>query len=490
MSARPDPSDESKRDPRSRRPRGSAASAAPAGGSPADMDIAALAARFGTPAYLYSAAAIRRAYARLAQALPQRVRVHYSIKANPSLAVCALLRSLGAGAEIASDGEQCLAEAAGFQPADIVFAGPGKTDLELERAVRARVGALNIESAHELERLEKLAGSIGGDQPVRVCLRVNPALGSSSSKIKTGGGAQKFGIDADRCGPVLERLARSKVLAFEGFHVFTGSQVLVVEELLDAAAETLRLALELSAPLGLEPPTINFGGGLGVPHCASDEPLDIERWGRGIAALIDRHATHGALARTRFLVEPGRYLVSEAGVYVARVLDVKQSGGERFAILDGGINHALLPITANSYRALLVPGPGRADDQGGAVSGAVDGDVEGAARGAAPSADEVLVGGPLCTSADLSAARIALPGVAPGDLVALANSGAYGLSASMVLFLSRAWPAEVWIDDGVAQVVRERTRPEEVLRGQHLPTGLRAGQVPDMGPGTEPGARR
>ena len=384
-------------------------------------------------------------FERLREAVPEQVAIHYSVKANPSLAVCSILRSAGARAEIASAGELEVALRAGFSAEHVLFAGPGKTDAELEAAVRARIGAIHAESSSEADRIDRIARAQGVVQPVALRVNVEARTGADA-RIVTGGGAQKFGIDYDQCDEAIARVRRASNTSWNGLHFFSGSQFRdhrALLRMIDAALDTAR---SLATRAGEAPPVIDLGGGIGVSHTRDEEPFDIEAFGAGLAERLETCASESTFEGTKFVLEPGRALVSEAGVYLARVLDVKTSGGQRFAIVDGGIHHALLPITSNRYRVVL------------------------ANRMSEPDAEDVTLGGPLCTSADQWASAVALPEVREGDLIAVLNSGAYGLSAGMTLFLSHGVPAEVLIENDRASLIRRRDEPADLLRGQQLPT--------------------
>lgn len=411
------------------------------------IDVKEAAERFGTPMYLYAGDSIRAGVRVLKEALVD-VEVYYSIKANPALGVCRVIQRAGVdGAEIASSGELVSAIASGFDPKQILFAGPGKTDEELEHAIRMRVGQINAESEGELTRIDRIASAAGVVQ--RVGIRVNSeAHDAGHGKIQTAGGAQKFGIDESRVGKAIQSVIECSNLEFAGLHTMLGSQVLDENEMLSSCQRAMEMAVRIGKAAGIEIPSLNFGGGLGVAHSDDDPRFDLVNFGRGLSAIINEAKQQAELVNTRFVIEPGRILVSAHGVYLSRVIDVKESGGRCVAVLDGGIHHALLPITANSYQILVVD---RCDDE---------------------HTSPVMLGGPLCTSADQWRAEVSLPGVRVGDILAMMNSGAYGLSASMTMFLSRGVPAEVLVLEGQCSILRDRSAPEAVLDGQRIPESL------------------
>jgi len=403
-----------------------------------DTDLGGLARERGTPLYVYDGDAIGARAASLLASLRGCADAHYSIKANPSPAIASLMRRAGLGAEIASAGELAVARRAGFAPDHILFAGPGKTDDELSAAIDAGVGQINAESERELQRIDACAHARGITQ--RVGIRVNPERGAGA--IATSGGAQKFGIDPDRLAGAIGLTRSLGSLSLGGVHAMLGSQILDMDAMLDHARWALSMVDRVRAQTGGPIPTLNLGGGLGAPHAAGDASFDLDAFGAALAEIAAAHP------ETRLVLEPGRVLLSDLGVYLTRVVDVKDSHGERVVILDGGINHAMLPITANTYRVVRAEYAGE------------------------PGAAGAIVGGPLCTSADQWRPEAPIAGAEVGEIVAMLNAGAYALSASMTMFLSRPIPEEVLLLGGEAHVIRARSRPEDVLAGQSIPAPL------------------
>ncbi len=388
------------------------------GGMPVTQ-VSALAG--GTPLYAYERGAIESRVAALRGALPSPVRIHYAVKANPMPGVVGLVATLADGLDVASAGELRLALATGVAASDVSFAGPGKRDEEIESAVAAGI-VLNVESEHELDRT-CAAGAQLGLTP-RVALRVNPDFELRSSGLRMGGGARPFGIDAERVPQVLGRVARAGV-DFAGLQVYAGSQCLVAEALGEAWIRTFELAIRLLDGIGLACPTLNVGGGFGIPYFPGDEPLDLQRAG----ALLGPHVETLERARpeTRVVLELGRYLVGEAGTYVCRVIERKRSRGELFLITDGGLHHNLA-ASGNFGQVLRRNYP-----------------VCVATRMDAPPGEPATVVGPLCTPLDVLAHRMPLADAEPGDLIAIRQSGAYGPSASPTAFLGHPPPAEILI---------------------------------------------
>jgi len=362
-----------------------------------------------TPLFIYSRRIVTERIARLRTALPANVRLHYALKANPYEPLLHVMSELVDGFDIASGGELARVVAAGIDPALVSFAGPGKRDAELAAAIRAGV-TVNLESEAEAERALALAAVIGVIP--RLAIRVNPEFDLKGSGMKMGGGAKPFGIDADRV-PALARRIVAAGADWRGYHIFAGSQAISADAIIEAQAQTLDLAARLGRESGVPVPHVNLGGGFGIPYFPGDEPLDLERVGAGLAERMA--SLPPELAETQFCVELGRYLVGEAGVYLTRIVDRKISHGEVFLITDGGMHHQLAAsgnfgtVVRRNYPVAI------------------------ATRFGAPVEEEASVVGCLCTPLDRLADK--------GDLVAVFCAGAYGATASPMLFLGQG-PAE------------------------------------------------
>ncbi|GGB35036.1 pyridoxal-dependent decarboxylase, exosortase A system-associated [Sphingomonas metalli] len=370
-----------------------------------------------TPAFVYDSAIVARRVARFRAAMPG-IDLHYAIKANPHPDLLAAVAPLVDGLDVASAGELSRALAV-REAATISFAGPGKRDAELEAAIAAGV-TLNIESEGEATRALATAARLG-IRP-RLAVRVNPDIELKGSGMKMGGRPSPFGIDAARVPALVRRLVASGA-DWRGFHVYAGSQALSAEAVADTQAATLALAARLAEEAGQAPPLVNLGGGFGVPYFAGDMPLDVEAVGARLAtALAERPAI---LRDSRFAIELGRWLVAEAGVYLARIVDRKDSGGETFLILDGGLNHQLAAsgnfgtVVRRNYPLAV------------------------AHRMGEPAEETVSVVGPLCTPLDRLGDRVALPRAEVGDVIAVFLAGAYGATASPTAFLGHPPAAEM-----------------------------------------------
>jgi diaminopimelate decarboxylase len=381
-----------------------------------------LAARVGgTPFYAYDRSLLRARVGELRAVLPAAVKLHYAMKANPMPALVGLMAQLVDGVDVASAGELRVALDAGADAREISFAGPGKREAELRQAVAAGV-LVNAESERELRQLCAVSQSLA--LPARVALRVNPDFELKGSGMRMGGGSKPFGIDAERLPAVLHSL-QGQGLAFEGFHLFAGSQNLRAESICEAQRLCYELALRLSAHAPAPVRCLNLGGGFGIPYFPGEQRLELAPIAENLHRLADRAARE--LPQAALVLELGRYLVGEAGIYVARVLERKVSRGQVFLVTDGGLHHHL-SASGNFGQVLRKNYP-----------------VALGTRMDAPATESVSVVGPLCTPLDLLADRMALAEGQEGDLVVVFQSGAYGASASPQDFLSHPGCVEVLV---------------------------------------------
>lgn len=384
--------------------------------------LSRLAARVGrTPFYVYDRSLLHRRVAELRATLPRAVRLHYAMKANPFPPLVCAMAGLVDGIDVASGGELLVALDAGAAPQEISFAGPGKREAELRQALAAGV-LVNIESAREVTLLQALADELG--LPARVAVRVNPDFELKGSGMKMAGGPKQFGIDADRVPEVLSRIG-SAGLVFEGFHIFAGSQNLRAEAICEAQRLSYELALRLSDHAPAQVRTLNLGGGFGIPYFPGERALDISPIGANLHALVAR--AEREMPTAAIVIELGRYLVGEAGIYVARIVDRKVSRGETFLVADGGLNHHL-SASGNFGQVVRKNYP-----------------VAIGSRMGAQALERVSVVGPLCTPLDQLAERMELPRAEVGDLFVVFQSGAYGASASPQAFLGHPACVEVLV---------------------------------------------
>lgn len=373
-----------------------------------------------TPLFVYDFGMVAARIARLRAAMPAGLGIHYAVKANPFAPLVRAIAPLVDGIDIASGGELALVRAEAGD-IDISFAGPGKRDDELDAAIRAGV-TINLESEGEADRALAIAGRAG--MTPRLAVRINPDFELRGSGMRMGGRASPFGVDADRVPALVRRLVEAGA-DWRGFHIFAGSQALDSAAIIDTQAQTLALAARLAEAAGASPPLVNLGGGFGIPYFPGDAPVDVERIGAALADGMTSRAD--ILGASRFAIELGRWLVGEAGVYLTRVVDRKESRGETFLVVDGGMHHQLAAsgnlgtVVRRNYPI--------------AVAGKMD---------AAPE-ETVTVAGCLCTPLDRLADQVGLPRAAPGDVIAVFMAGAYGLTASPTAFLGHPSPRELLV---------------------------------------------
>ena len=405
-------------------------------GTVSGISLVSLVEKYGSPLYVYDLEIIREQYQALKQAIPEQVKIFYAIKANPNPSICAFIRSLGAGAEIASAGELYIALKSGFQGKDIIYNSPGKTDADIEYAINNGVYILNVESMDELWRINLIAEQ--KQVVVKICIRINPIRPVTELKMQTGGGSQKFGTDEEEIETIIIAALKFEWIELQGIHIYVGSQILAAEILLDNIENTLKIAFDAAKKFGFALKCINFGGGLGVPYNESEPEFDVEKFGKGLTALISKYD------KISFILEPGRFLVSESGMFLTKVISVKESRGKKYAIVDGGINHAFLPIRMNKKYPTVIANK-----------------MQHSANSASIKNSQFIIGGPLCTSMDVFTNEVELPQVEINDIICLGNSGAYGFSASMLYFLSVPMPAEVIIKNGKSFIARHRGKKED-----------------------------
>ena len=386
------------------------------------LPVTRLAQRVGrTPFYAYDRKVLSDRVRQVRDSLPKSVRLHYSMKANPMPALVQHMAALVDGIDVASGGELKVALDAGMAPAHISFAGPGKSMAELAQAVAAGV-QVHAESERELGLLARIGADLG--IAPQVVIRVNPDFELKGSGMRMGGGAKQFGIDAEDMPRVLD-LSRQLGLEVLGFHIFSGSQSLKAEAIAEAQTQTFTLARELARHCVQPLRVLNIGGGFGIPYFPGEAPLDLAP----IAANLrhDLPRLQQALPQAEVVIELGRYLVGEAGVYVTRVVDRKVSRGQVFLITDGGLHHHLA-ASGNFGQVIRKNYP-----------------VAIANRMGSTDTEIASVVGPLCTPLDLLADKMELPRADVGDLVVVFQSGAYGLSASPGGFLSHPDALEVLV---------------------------------------------
>lgn len=399
-----------------------------------NVPLAEIAAQVGTPCHVYSAPLIAERYRRLEAALaPMPFRLHYALKANSTLAIVQLLRSLGASADVNSAGELEVALRAGFAPGDIVVTGVGKTRAEIERAVSVGVAAINAESFGEIDRIAAIAQAV--DREARIAVRVNPDVEAGSHRhISTGSEATKFGVSLADAKTMIREAARRPGLRIVGLHVHVGSQITrSVAPLVEGARVVVGLAREL-ADAGVTLDHIDLGGGLGIPYRHGETVVSPEEYGRALAPVVEGAARH-------ILFEPGRWIVGPCGVLVTEVVDVKaRPGGGTFVIVDAGMTDLIRPALYEAWHEIE---PVHLRDG---------------------LAQPVEVVGPVCETTDTFASHRPLPPVEVSDLLAIRDTGAYG-SVMASNYNRRPTAAEVLVDEpGRWRIVRRRQTVDDMLQ--------------------------
>lgn len=382
-------------------------------------------------AYWYFAPLVARQIARLRECLQGHFQVQYAVKANAFPPLLAFIADQGVGADVSSGGELQAVLEAGFDPAKLSFSGPAKTHAELARAVACGLGAVNVENVAELDTLAALARD--QNRAAGIALRLNPARQTLKSGLKMAGDTQ-FGLSEEDLPAALERLrAHADVLHFQGIHVHAGSQILDAQSVVDNLHGILDLALRFEADSGLSLKKVNCGGGWGIDYFPNQNPLDLPTIQTGLAQLFASETYRDLAQRAELIIEPGRFIAAECGVYASKVLYRKTMRGKTFAIVEGGMHHHYLlaggmgQVLRRNFALDLLPDP----------------------RQPEPTLEpEVMdVAGSLCTPQDVLATSHQAPfPVRPGDTVVFFNSGAYGLSASPVNFLGHPMPGQHWLD--------------------------------------------
>jgi diaminopimelate decarboxylase len=397
------------------------------------VSLDVIASAVGTPCYVYSASAIREQYRHLRDAMGNLdVRLHYSVKANSSIAILALLRELGAGLDIVSGGELFRALKAGYSGRDIVFSGVGKTRREMEEALKAGVLLFNVESEQELNVLNSVANKLGVIAPV--ALRVNPEVlvDTPHPYTRTGEKGMKFGIPFDEALAVAKVAAKLKNVSLRGLDMHVGSQISQFAPYEVGVQRLLHLRGEIERDTKIKLEYLDIGGGLAVTY-DEERPVDVGQFGEAIGGLVGRSGL-------KIILEPGRFLVGNAGVLVTRVLYRKRSGGKEFIIADAGMTDLLRPSHYNAYHRIEAVKP----------------------RGRTTVADVV---GPICESGDFLALDRQIDDAQPGDLLAVQSTGAYGFVMSSN-YNSRPRAAEVLVDGAKFAVITRRESYDDLIRNE------------------------
>lgn len=396
--------------------------------------ITDLAEQFGTPFFVYDQSVMESSLGRLKLVFGDEFSIFYSLKANPDPRVIRFFADHASGIEVASAGEFTAALAAGCPAEKILFAGPGKSDSELRQTMVRKIGELHAESVSELNRINRISESLAVQQ--KVCLRINPSEQVQGGAMRMGGVDSPFGMDENLALAVVDSASQWGRIDICGIHLFAGTQILDAAVLAAQYDRFIHLADSISEKLSKPLDTIDFGGGLGVPCFPGEKPLDMGAVSATIDRVLSRLNELPLLANSRRIIEPGRFLTAEAGVYVTRVIDIKDSGSTRFVIADGGMNHHLA-ATGNLGQVIKKNYPiaclNRLND---------------------PDTEKMEIVGPLCTPLDRWGRGVEMPDLRAGDLLGIFCSGAYARSASPLGFLSHPAPAEIYLADGEVSVSR------------------------------------
>lgn len=372
-----------------------------------------------TPFYAYDKSVIEKQVSALKNALPSAIQLHYAIKANPMPALVHFMTNQVTGFDVASRKEMIVALQSGMAPEHISFAGPGKADDDLRAAIVAGI-TLHSESPSEIERTIAL----GEEMAIvpNITIRVNPAFELKASGMKMAGGAKPFGIDEELLPELLAQLDYKKV-NLRGFHIFAGSQNLKPEAIIEAHQQTFALAAELIALAGKQLDYINIGGGIGIPYFPGEQRVPLDVIGANLSELMTHYQT--VIGETHIVMELGRYFVGECGVYVSKIVDIKNSRGTKYLVCDGGLHHHL-SNSGNFGQVIRKNYPA-----------AIGNRLE------AEDTEQVNIVGPLCTPLDILADKLNLPKASTGDYVVIYQSGAYGATASPQDFLSQPQLTEI-----------------------------------------------
>jgi diaminopimelate decarboxylase len=417
-----------------------------------DVDLARIADEFGTPLYVYSAGTILDHYTRLDAALaPLDHLICYAVKANSNRAILQLFRDAGAGFDIVSGGELHRALAAGGDPATCTFAGVGKSCEEIEYALEQRVYSFNVESEAELEYIDRIAGAKNLRAPI--ALRVNPDIDPCTHEyISTGSRENKFGIALDRIPAVYERAATMRNIDVVGVQMHIGSQITEAAPFGDAITKVAPIVQNLKSKYGIK--FFSIGGGMGIIYRRAFESGSGKWWhdhggessAFSVADYADAIVPPLRELRIRILVEPGRFLVGNAGVLLTRVRYTKQAGAKKFAIVDAGMNDLIRPALYYSYHEIVpVEEPSKSK--------------------ITTKTENVDIVGPVCESGDFFALDREMPEVREGDLLAIMSAGAYGFVMASN-YNSRPLPAEALVRGNRFGLIRKRQTWKDLVRDE------------------------
>ncbi|MFC1698576.1 pyridoxal-dependent decarboxylase, exosortase A system-associated [Candidatus Omnitrophota bacterium] len=405
-----------------------------------DIDLHSIGAEYGSPAFLYDLRHVQDQISIVKGSLKDAIDLYYCVKANPNLELLKGIMPLVDGMDISSGGELREVLRTGSNPSQISFAGPGKTDEELSLAISKNVGSISVESLNELKRIERIAKELG--KTADVSMRINPAKVNRKFPIKMGGKASQLGIDQEKCQDFFGLLQSTQRCNFIGIHVFSGTQCLSEEIIIENAQNILQLARLVFKATGIPLKKVNLGGGFGIPYFRSQKEIDVKYVCASLVEQFNQFRQETGLFDCTGIIELGRFIVAQAGIYIARVVDIKESRGKHFCVLDGGMNHHLAAsgkfgqLMRENFKMVNLSNTDESKKM------------------------EVAVVGPLCAAFDLLGLAVELVEPQIGDYIAILNSGAYVYTGSPLLFLSHDLPAELLIDGGEVKIARRSFKPE------------------------------
>lgn len=408
------------------------------------VTVESIVAKYGTPLFVYDANVLDNKLAVLRETLPKEFSISYSVKANPCQAILKHFLKGGCGLEIASGGEFFQAKEAGCAAEHIVFAGPGKAEEELEYVLSNGIGEIHAESVLEIDRIAKISERLR--LKANVAIRVNPTGEALGGAMRMGGQATPFGVDEETLDHVVHHIETNPFLEFRGIHLFSGTQILDHTVLVSQYRKGIAIAREIVKKINRPLHTIDFGGGWGIPYFGKEIELDTTQLAEGLEALMTEVRLDETFAGTKFMVEPGRFLVGEAGIYIAKITDIKVSRGKKFLIVDGGMHHHLA-ASGNFGQVIKKNFP-----------------VCILNKLAQHPEETIDVVGPLCTPLDVLARQVQFPQANVGDLVGVLQSGAYGRTSSPLQFLGHCSPPEVLVENREARIVRQRGTYDDMVR--------------------------
>jgi len=379
---------------------------------------------YSSPVYLYSKKVISEQYLNLRKSLPDKFRIFYAQKSNPSPEILGLLNLLNAGCDTASLGEVKSALDAGFTPDRIMMTGPAKTEAEIRFAVQSNLLTINVESLQELILADKICSELGKKQDVLI--RINPKFeAGETNRIIGGMGVSKFGIDIDYIPEVFAEAKKLKNIKLKGIHIFNSSQILDWNRIYLNIKDVIDTAIKLTAEYKFEFELIDAGGGLGIPYSGDENFLDVEKLGSSLYDLINSNPYKNFLSGKNIILEPGRFLSGMSGIYLTRILYTKESCGKKILLTDGGIHHLLRPALIGQSHPIINLSALQRGEEG---------------------RKEYIIAGPLCTSLDQFTDNTELNKSQQGDILAILNAGAYGYTESMPMFLSQTPAKEIFIN--------------------------------------------